>query len=121
MENENLIRITATIKIDPAERRNFENMVNDLKKIVAAEGSSKVPVYDCYFKDQGSGEGLIIEAYADEAAFLNHLNLIQPVSAQYNILMDVLDFSIAGRLSDATVQMFAAVYKEKFVNYSWHL
>lgn len=121
MGNENLIRITATIKIDPAERRHFENMVNDLKKVVAAEGSSKVPVYDCYFKDQGSGEGLIIEAYADEAAFLNHLNLIQPVSARYNIFMDVLSFNIAGRLSDATFQLFAAAYKEQFVNYGLHL
>ncbi|TCC93628.1 hypothetical protein EZ428_02335 [Pedobacter frigiditerrae] len=121
MENENLIKITAVIKIDPAERRHFENMTNELKKIVAGEGSSKVLAYDCYFKDPSSDEGLIIEAYSDEAAFLNHLNLIQPVSAQYNISIDVLDFSIAGQLSNATVQMFAAVYKEKFVNYSWRL
>ena len=121
MKNADLIRITATIKIDLDQRQHFENMTNDLKKVVTAEGSSKVLVYDCYFKDQSSGEGLIIEAYSDEAAFLNHLNLIQPVSARYNIPMDILSFNIAGRLSDATVQLFAAAYKEQFVNYSWQL
>ena len=121
MENKNFIKVIAIIKIDPAQRQNFENMMGDLKKVVAGEGKDKVLTYDCYFKDQDSGEGLIIETYSDETAFLNHLELIKPVSAQYNISMDVLNLSIAGRLPNAVLQLFSTIYKDKFVNYGCHL
>jgi quinol monooxygenase YgiN len=121
METINLIRINAEIKIDPAKRKDFENMTTELKKIVKEKEPSKVLEYVCYFRDHHSGEGIIIETYPDEEAFLAHLNLIQPVSAKYDLQIDVINFSISGALSDTTIQTFETIYGEKFVNYKWQL
>ena len=113
----NVIRVVAVVKIDPADKVRFESMVKDLKNIVEGEGLSKVLTYDCYCKNGDSCEYLIAEDYADEASFLGHLRLIAPVSARHNVLLEVLQFYLCGSLSPDTLQMFESSYKEKFVNY----
>lgn len=117
MHLNNIIRIVATVKIDPADRVRFESMVKDLKNVVEEEGPSKVLTYECYRKNENSCEYLITEDYADEASLLEHLRLIAPVSARHNVLMDVLQFYLCGSLSSDTVQMFVITYKGKFANY----
>ncbi|HMI61168.1 MAG TPA: hypothetical protein VK518_09675 [Puia sp.] len=117
MDLNNVIRVVATVKIDPADRGRFESMVKDLRGVVEGVGLSKVLTYDCYCKNETSCEYLITEDYADEASFLGHLRLIAPVSAKYNVLMEVLTFYLCGSLSPDTLQMFERSYKEKFVNY----
>jgi hypothetical protein len=113
----NVIRVVATVKIDPVDKVRFESMVKDLRNVVEGEGLSKVLTYDCYCKNGGSCEYLIAEDYADEASFLGHLRLIAPVSARHNILIEVLQFYLCGSFSSDTIQMFENAYKGKFVNY----
>ena len=113
----NVIRVVATVKIDPADKIRFESMVEELRNVVEGEGLSKVLTYDCYCKNGDSGEYLIAEDYADEASFLGHLRLIAPVSARHDVPMEVLQFYLCGSLSPDTLQTFERSYKEKFVNY----
>ena len=117
MELNNVIRIVAAVKIDPADRVRFESMVKDLRNVVEEEGPSKVLTYECYHKNENSCEYLITEDYAGEASLLEHLRLIAPVSARYNVLMEPLQFYLCGSLSTDTYQMFEIAYKEKFVHY----
>ena len=114
----NVIRVVATVKIDPADKVRFESMVKDLRNVVGTEGLSKVLTYACYYKNRDSCEYLMAEEYADEASLLGHLRLIAPVSARHNVLMEVLQFCLCGSLSPDTLQMFERSYKEKFVNYT---
>lgn len=109
----NVIRVVATVKIDPADKVRFESMVKDLRNVAEGEGLSKVLTYDCYCKNGDFCEYLIAEDYADEASFLGHLRLIAPVSARHNVLMEVLQFYLCGSLSPDTIQM-------KFVSFHPH-
>ena len=117
MDLNNVVRLVAAVKIDPADRKRFESMLKELRNVVEGEAPSKVLTYDCYCKNENAGEYLITEGYADEASFLGHLRLIAPVSARHNVLMEVLQFYLCGNLSSDTVQMFETAYKEKFANY----
>ena len=117
MDLNSVIRIVAVVKIDPADRVRFESMVKDLRNVVEEEGTSKVLTYDCYFKNESTCEYLITEDYADEAAFLDHLRLIAPISAKHNLSMEVHQFYLCGSLSPGTLQMFETAYHEKFVHY----
>ena len=121
MDVNNVIRVVAAVKIDPADRMRFKSMVKELRNVVKGEGLSNVLMYECYGKNENSGEYLITEDYADEASFLGHLRLIAPVSARHNVLMEVLQFYICGNLSLDTFQMFETTYKEKFANYGSRL
>ena len=116
MDN-NVIRVVAAVKIDPADRVRFQSMVKELRNIVEGEGLSKVLTYDCYCKNENSCEYLITEDYADEASFLGHLRLVAPISARYNVLMEVLQCYLCGSLSPETFRMLETAYGEKFVNY----
>jgi len=117
METNKILRLTAKVKIDPADRPQFIQMTGELKAIVAEEGTTQVLSYDCYFNDPDTGECLITEAYADEAALLLHLKLIAPVSAKYRIPMEVIRFELCGELAETTLASFRDAYGDRFEHY----
>jgi quinol monooxygenase YgiN len=117
MEANKILRLTAKVKIDPIDRHRFIQLTGELKAIVAEEGPTQVLSYDCYFKDLHTGECLITEAYADEAALLLHLKLIAPVSAKYQIPMEVIRFELCGELAEATLFLFRNTYGDRFEHY----
>jgi quinol monooxygenase YgiN len=119
MEANKILRLTAKVKIDPDDRPRFIQMTGELKAIVAEEGPTLVLSYDCYFKDLHTGECLITEAYTDEAALLLHLKLIAPVSAKYQISMEVVSFELCGELAEATLTSFRDAYGDRFEHYGF--
>jgi len=120
MEANKILRLTAKVRIDPADRLRFIQMTGELKAIVAEEGPKQVLSYDCYFKDPHTGGCLITEAYADEAALLSHLKLIVPISAQYQIPMEITRFELCGELTEITLALFRETYGDRFEHYGLH-
>ena len=121
METNKILRLTAKVKIVPVDRQRFEHMTGELKTIVAEEGPTQVLSYDCYFKDPQTGECLITEAYADEAALLSHLKLIEAVSGKYQISMDVIRFELCGELAETTLTSFRDAYGDRFEHYGFRV
>jgi quinol monooxygenase YgiN len=121
MEANKILRLTAKVKIAPADRQRFIQMTGELKAIVAEEGPTQVLNYDCYFKDLHTWEFLITEAYANEAALLLHLKLIAPILAKYQISMDVIRFELCGKLARTTLALFRDVYGDGFVHYGFRI
>jgi quinol monooxygenase YgiN len=121
MEANKILRLTAKVKIGPADRHRFIQMTGELKAIVAEEGPTQVLSYDCYFKDPDTGECLITEAYADEAALLSHLKLIAPVSAQYQIPMEVIRFELCGEFAEKALALFRGTYGDRFEHYDFRI
>ena len=121
MEANKILRLTAKVKIDPVDRPRFIQMAAELKAIVTEEGTSQVLSYNCYFKDPDTGECLITEAYADEAALLSHLKLIAPVSAKYQIPMEVIRFELCGELPETTLELFRDTYGNRFEHYGFRV
>jgi quinol monooxygenase YgiN len=119
MEANKILRLTAKVKIDQVNRHRFIQMTGELKAIVAEEGPTQVLSYDCYFKDPPTGECLITEAYANEAALLLHLKLIAPVSAKYQIPMEVIRFELCGQLTETTQFSFRDAYGDRFEHYGF--
>jgi|GEM_PF-7074637 len=120
MEANKVLRLTAKVKIDLIDRPRFIQMTNELKAIVAEEGPTQVLSYDCYFKNPDTGECLVTEAYADEAALLLHLKLIAPVSAKYQIPMEVIRFELCGELGETTLALFRGSYANRFEHYGFN-
>jgi quinol monooxygenase YgiN len=119
MEANKILRLTAKVKIDPIDRFRFMKIIGELKAIVAKEGPTQVLSYDCYFKDPDTGEYLITEAYADEAALLLHLKLIAPVLVKYQISMVVIRFELCGELAETTRTSFRDAYGDRFEHYGF--
>ena len=115
------ILLLAEVKIDPVDRPRFIQMTGELKAIVAEEGPTQVLSYECYFKNSDTGECLITETYADEAALLSHLKLIAPVSAKYQIPMEVIRFELCGELTEATLTLFRDSYAKRFEHYGFRV
>jgi quinol monooxygenase YgiN len=121
MEANKSLQLAAKVEIDPVDRPRFIQMTGELKAIVAEEGPTQVLSYDCYFKDPHTGEYLITEAYADEAALLLHLKLIAPVSAKYQISMEVIRFELCGELAETTIALFRDTYGDRFEHYGFRI
>jgi hypothetical protein len=121
MEANKILRLTAKVKIDPTDRPRFIQMTGELKVIVVEEGSAQVLSYDCYFKDLHTGECLITEAYADEVTLLSHLELIAPVSAKYQVPMQIVRFELCGELSETTLILFRETYGDRFKHYGFRV
>jgi len=119
MEANKILRLAAKVKIDPVDRPRFIQMTGELKAIVAEEGHRQVLNYDCYFNDAAAGEFMITEAYAGEAALLSHLKLIAPVSAKYQVPMEIIRFELCGELSETTLTMFKNSYGNRFEHYGF--
>jgi len=117
MEANKILRLIAKVKIDPIDRPRFIQMTGELKAIVAEEGPTQVLSYNCYFKAPHTGECLITEVYADEAALLLHLKRIAPVSAKYQISMEVIRFDLCGELTETTLALFRGTYGNRFEHY----
>jgi hypothetical protein len=96
-------------------------MTGELKAIVAEEGPKQVLSYDCYFKDLHTGECLITETYADDAALLLHLKLIAPVLAKYQISMEVIRFELCDELGQTTLALFSNPYGDRFEHYGFRI
>ena len=121
MENNKILLLTAKVKIDPIDRPRFIQMTGELKTIVAEEGPTQVLCYDCYFKDPHTGEYLIIEAYANEEALLSHLKLIAPISAKYQVPMDIVRFELCGELTEVTLILFRDSFANRFEHYGFEV
>jgi quinol monooxygenase YgiN len=121
MKANEILLLTAKVKIDPIDYPRFMQMTGELKAIVAEEGPARVLSYDCYFKDPPTGECLITEAYTDEAALLSHLKLIEPVSAKYQIPMEVMRLSLCGELGETTLALFRHSYADRFEHYGFRI
>jgi quinol monooxygenase YgiN len=121
MEANRILQLAAKVKIDPIDSPRFIQMVGELKAIVAEEGPMQVLSYDCYFKDPHTGECLLTEAYADEAALLSHLKLIAPVLAKYQIPIEVIRFELYGELTEATLTLFRDPYGDRFEHYGFRV
>lgn len=121
MEANKVLRLTAKVKIDPADRPRFIQMTSELKAIVAKEGPMQVLSYDCYFKDPHTGEFLITETYADEAALLSHLKLIAPISTRHQVHMEIVRFELCGELAEATLTLFRGAYEDRFEHFSFRI
>jgi hypothetical protein len=123
MSAESIVRLVADVTVDQADWETFKLMVADLKHIVAEEGD-QVLIHECYY-DAETYRCLILEAYVNEQAFLNHLELIKPLSDKYTVnrkteTLDLLGTYSAG-LVDAvknlsvgtTVTHFKEVFRSK--------
>jgi quinol monooxygenase YgiN len=121
MEPDKILRLTATVKIALADRQRFEHMTGELKAIVAEEGPARVLSYECYFKNPNAGECLISEAYIDETALLSHLKLVAPVSARYQIPIELVRFELCGVLTEATLTSFSDAYGDRFEHYGFRV
>jgi quinol monooxygenase YgiN len=119
MEENKILRLTAKVKIAPADRLRFIQMTSELKAIVAEEGPTQVLSYNCYFNNAATGEFMITETFADEAALLSHLKLIAPVSANYQVPVEMIRFELCGELSEATLTMFKDSYGNRFEHYGF--
>jgi quinol monooxygenase YgiN len=118
MEANKILRLSAKIKIDPIDGPRFIQMTGEIKAIVAEEDATRVLSYECYFKEPHTGEYLIAETYADEAALLSHLKRIAAVSAKYQLRMQVIRFDLCGQLADATLALFRDAYSNTFEHYT---
>jgi quinol monooxygenase YgiN len=121
MEANKILRLIANVKIDPIDRPRFIQMTGELKTIAAEEGPKQVLSYDCYFNDTVAGEFLVIETFADEAALLSHLKLIAPVSAKYQVPVEIIRFELCGESSEATLTMFKDAYTNRFEHYGFRI
>jgi quinol monooxygenase YgiN len=121
MEANKILRLNAKVKIAPADRPRFIQMTGELKKIVAEEGPGRVLSYDCYCNDAVAGEFLVIETFADEAALLSHLKLIPPVSAKYQVPVEMIRFELCGELSETTLALFRDSYANSFEHYGFRI
>jgi len=121
MEANKILRLTAKVKINPIDRPRFIQMTGEFKAIVAEEGPMQILSYDCYFNDAVAGEFLITEAYADEAALLLHLKLIAPISAKYQVPMEIVRFELCGELAETTLALFRDPYTNRFEHYGFRI
>ncbi|WP_426671235.1 putative quinol monooxygenase [Mucilaginibacter sp. McL0603] len=121
MKANKILRLIAKVRIGLADRPRFIQMTGELKAIVAEEGPTQVLSYDCYFKDLHTGECLITETYADEAALLSHLKLIAPVSAKYQVPMEIIRFELCGELAETTLALFRDTYGDRFEHYDFRI
>lgn len=114
---ETAIRLSAIVRIDPANRAAFEQFYQALRAVVAAEDPGQVLVYERYEQGDTSAEYLFHEAYADEAALLAHLALAAPVRTTYPVPMDLVHYALWGTVSPQTVALLAGTYGEQFRYY----
>jgi quinol monooxygenase YgiN len=121
MKANKILRLTAKAKIDPVDRPRFIQMTGELKAIVAEEGPTQVLSYDCYFNAPYTGECLITESYVDEATLLSHLKLIAPISAKYQVPIEIVRFELCGELSETTLALFRNTYANRFEHYGFRI
>ncbi|KRB58082.1 antibiotic biosynthesis monooxygenase [Flavobacterium sp. Root186] len=111
------IRLHASVSIKPENWDKFQQMVSKVKNIVASEEPGNVLTHETYYHEN-SFDCLIVEAYANENAFLEHLKKIQPLMNQYTINWNVNRMELCGLLSAETVSILKESVKEgEFIFY----
>ena len=103
MKTSSVVRLHALVSILPEDWENFEIQLAETKRIVQAEGDD-VLTHACYLQS-GTYECLIVEEYANEKAFLNHLSIIGTVAKQYPVKMTFQRVELAGPYSAQTVML----------------
>lgn len=101
-----IIRLHAFVTVNSKDWEVFKEMVAEVKAIVKSE-EAKVLTHETY-RQQGTFDCLIVEAYENEAALLEHLELISPLSEKYKIDWKVNRLELCGNYSEEVV----AVWKE---------
>ncbi|KAA6437065.1 hypothetical protein FEM33_20325 [Dyadobacter flavalbus] len=117
MSNQSIVRLHAKASVNPNDWETFKQMVSATKIIVAKEGPEAVLLHECYY-DLETFECLIIEGYADEAAFLSHLELIKPLSSKYQVDWKIERLELLGPYSENVVAAMRAGNEHAFSHYS---
>lgn len=118
MSKQSIVRLNAKILVNSEDWETFKQMVYETKNIVAKEWPESVLIHECYY-DPASFECLITEAYANEAAFLNHLELIKPLSEKYGVDWKVDRLELLGPYSENVVAaMQQGLDEDAFSHYS---
>ncbi|SEI53118.1 hypothetical protein SAMN05216327_102266 [Dyadobacter sp. SG02] len=102
MAQQTIVRIVAQATVEPSDWDAFRAMVRETKEIVAREGHERVLTHACYC-DPATFQCLIVEAYANEAALLAHLQLIQPLSEKYRVNWQINRLDLLGPYSNETL------------------
>lgn len=110
------VLIHASVTVNPNDWPTFQDMVTDVKVIVAKEGKDKVIMHETYYQSE-SNNCLIIEEYKDEAAFLNHLELIRPLSDKYKIDWKITQLYLSGGFSTITVNAMKDANRQALVSF----
>ncbi|RIV18624.1 hypothetical protein DYU11_26980 [Fibrisoma montanum] len=116
MSKQSIVRVHAQASVNPNDWETFKQMVAETKIIVEKEGPESVLLHECYY-DPATFECLIIEAYANEAAFLGHLELIKPLSAKYKVDWKIDHLTLLGPYSDNVVAAMRASSEPAFSHY----
>jgi hypothetical protein len=117
MPSISIIRVHASITIMPDSWDDFQQMVSEVKSVVALEKPGNVITHETYYHE-GSFDCLIVEAYASEDAFLKHLEKTQPLIRKYAINWTVNRMELCGLLSAKTVMVLKESAKEvEFIFY----
>ncbi len=117
MSSLSIIRLHASVSIKPDNWDKFQQMVSEVKYIVASEEVGNVLTHETYYQEN-SFDCLIVEAYANENAFLEHLQKIQPLMNKYNINWNVNRMELFGLLSSETVSILKESVKDgEFIFY----
>src|SRR5687768_1761218 len=103
MSNQSIVRIIASASINARDWEVFKQMVAETKVIVEKEGPDQVLLHECYF-NPGSFNCLIMEAYANEKAFLNHIELITPLSEKYKVDWSINRLELLGPFSPNVIE-----------------
>ncbi|MFA6083791.1 hypothetical protein [Mucilaginibacter sp.] len=117
MLNSLIVRLNAAATVNPRDWEAFKQMVTETKVIVAGEGPGKVLTHECYY-DPEIFQCLIVEAYANEQAFLAHLELIRPLSEKYQVDWKLTRLELLGPYSAAVVAVMKQGGKDTaFIHY----
>lgn len=121
MSNKLIVRLNAAATVNPGDWEVFKQMVKETKEIVASEGPEQVLTHECYY-DPEAFRCLIVEAYATEAAFLNHLEMIKPLSEKYKVDWKIDRLELLGPFQNDVVEAMAEnVGHAKFSYYNLSL
>lgn len=108
--NSSIVRLHAFVTVNSKDWEIFKEMVAEVKAIVKSEGA-KVLTHETYHQ-QGTFDCLIVEAYENEAALLEHLKLIEPLSQKYKMDWKVNRLELCGHYSEEVVSMWQEATKQ---------
>lgn len=110
MSAKQIVRLHANVTVNSKDWEVFKQMVEEVKSIVKSEGGD-VLTHQTYYQPE-SFNCLIIEAYLNEAAFLNHLENIKPLSQKYKVDWKVNRMELSGAYSEDSVALMRDASKD---------
>jgi hypothetical protein len=97
-----IVRLQASVTINSEDWNSFLQMVTEVQSIVKLEGKENTLTHQTYQQSE-SFNCLIVEAYKNEQAFLQHLENIKYLSDKYKVDWKVNRLELSGPYSLATV------------------